>query len=157
MTRVLYPGSFDPVHNGHVEMVETASGLFDEVVVAVGIHPSKRYWFDADTRVSLIERSLATQSSVRVQSFEGLLVDLCDSVGAGVIVRGVRNAQDADYEMRYAMANRDLRGIETVMLTTSPEHAFVSSSIVKEIAGNGGDVSRYVPAAVVSALAERSA
>lgn len=157
MPIAVYAGSFDPVTLGHIDIVRRAAMLFDEVVVGVGIHPSKRYWFDAPKRVSLFEQALHDVSNARVASFEGLLVDFCESQRSAVIVRGIRGSQDADYELRYAMANRDLRGIDTVMLAASPEHAFVSSSIVKEIAGNGGDVTAYVPSGVLSALSEKLA
>ena len=157
MPIAVFAGSFDPVTLGHVDIVRRAAALFEHVIVAVGHHPSKRYWFDTARRVQLFEEALSGLANTRVRSFQGLLVDVCKQEGAAVIVRGVRSMTDADYEMRYALANRDLSGVETVFLTADPRFSFVASSIVKEIAGNGGDVSRYVPACVLQALTERAA
>jgi pantetheine-phosphate adenylyltransferase len=157
MTTAVYAGSFDPVTLGHIDIVRRGCALFEQVIVAVGHHPKKRYWFDAAKRQQLFMDAIADLPNCTVMTFEGLLVDFCARQTAPVILRGVRSTTDADYEMTYATANRDLAGVETVFLTADPKLSFLSSSLVKEISGNGGDVSRYVPAGVLTALSERSA
>lgn len=149
MKRALYAGSFDPITRGHLDIVERAGTLFD-VVVAVGHNPAKRYWFDLERRIELIHASCS--KPVTVVPLEGLLVDTAARHDAQVIVRGIRSAADFDLESRYGLANRDLAGIETLFLLAAPETQFISSSLVKEIFVNGGDVSRYVSAPVLEAL-----
>lgn len=156
MPTAVYAGSFDPVTNGHVDIVRRAASLFGAVVVAVGRNPGKRYWFDAEQRVSLFEEALADVPGVTVIAFDGLLVDLCQHHAPSVIVRGVRSTSDVDLELRYAMANRDLSGVDSVFLAADPQHVFLSSSIVKEIHGSGGDASKYVPSGVAAALKART-
>jgi len=158
--RALYAGSFDPVTVGHVDLVLRAVPLFDAVVIAVGRHPAKRYWFDADQRADLFRRAVQQEgqargvdvSSVEVVSFHGLTVRCAADHDAQVLLRGLRGAGDMDLELRNAAGNRDLAGIETVWLPSSPALSFVSSSLVREIASHGGDVSRYVPPVVQEAL-----
>lgn len=159
--RALYAGSFDPVTIGHVDLVLRALPLFDAVVVAVGHHPAKRYWFDSEARAELFRQAVAGAgaargidvSNVRVVTFQGLTVHAAAHHDATVLLRGLRGAGDMDLELRNAAGNRDLSGIETVWLPSAPELSFVSSSLVREIAGHGGDVSRYVPEVVQEALA----
>lgn len=150
--RAIYPGSFDPITLGHVDVLRRGSKLFDEVILAVGNNPAKRYRFDLDTRCRLAEEAAAGVSGVRIVPFQGLLVDTCKQLGVDVILRGLRALSDFDLEFRNGLANRDLTGVETVFLLTEPRNIFVSSSLVKEIADNGGDVSRYVPPGVLRAL-----
>lgn len=157
MPTAVYSGSFDPVTLGHIDIVRRSCALFEQVIVAVGHHPKKQYWFDTATRQKLFADAIEDLPNCKVMTFEGLLVDFCTRHGASVILRGVRSTTDADYEMTYATANRDLTGVETAFLTADPALSFLSSSIVKEISGNGGDVSRYVPPGVLAALEERSA
>ncbi len=157
MTTAVYAGSFDPVTLGHIDIVRRGCALFEQVIVAVGYHPKKRYWFDVAKRQQLFLDATQDLPNCSVMTFEGLLVHFCEQQEASVILRGVRSVTDADYEMTYATANRDLTGVETVFLTADPKLSFLSSSIVKEISGNGGDVSRYVPAGVLTALSERTA
>ena len=152
-TRAIYAGSFDPVTNGHLDLVHRGAKLFDELVVAVGNNPAKRYLIDLDRRRALLSEAIEADNVV-VVAFRGLLVDTARAHGAQVILRGVRGTADFETEFRYGLANRDLSGIETLFLLADPQHLFVSSSLVKEIASNGGDVSRYVPPAVVPVLAE---
>lgn len=153
LRRAIYAGSFDPVTNGHVDLVHRGAKLFDELVVAVGNNPAKRYLLDMEQRTALLAGAIVADNVV-VVGFRGLLVDTARTHGADVILRGVRASDDFDVEFRYGLANRDLTGIETLFLLTDPSNIFVSSSLVKEIASNGGDVSRYVPPAVVPVLAE---
>lgn len=150
--RAIYPGSFDPITLGHVDVLRRGSKLFDEVILAVGNNPAKRYRLDLDTRCRLAEEAAAGVSGVRIVPFQGLLVDTCKQLGVDVILRGLRALSDFDTEFRYGLANRDLSGIETMFLLSAPENVYVSSSLVKEIYANGGDVTRLVPGPVLHAL-----
>jgi pantetheine-phosphate adenylyltransferase len=149
----VYAGSFDPVTNGHIDLIERASKLFDEVVVALGVHPTRVPLFTAEERLALLREVSSPYANVRVSSFDGLLIDFCGSVGARVIVRGLRAATDFEYELQIAHANADLHPeIDTIFLPTRTNYGFVSASLVREIAIHGGDVSRYAPAPVRVAL-----
>ena len=154
MTRLaVCPGSFDPVTNGHVDVVRRAAGLFDEVVVAVLGNPAKRGLFDVPERVELIEASLSGLARVRVDAVAGgLLVDYCRSIGASAVVKGLRSGTDFAYELPMALMNRHLTGLETVFLPGDPTLEHVSSSLVKEVAAHGGDVRGLVPDAVLDRL-----
>ena len=150
------PGSFDPVTNGHVDVVRRAATLFDEVVVAVLANPAKTGLFPIEERVELIRAALDGERGVRVETVPGgLLVDYCRSVGAVAIVKGVRSGNDYAYELPMARMNRHLTGIETVFLPADPAFEHVSSSLVKEVAGLGGDVAGLVPDAVLPRLLAR--
>ena len=153
--RAIYPGSFDPLTLGHLDVVRRGAALFDELVVGIGNNLVKRYWFDVEERRALLAEATADLANVRVTTFTGLLVDACTAEGATVILRGLRALSDFDMEFRNGLANRDMAGIETMFLLTDPGNIFVSSSLVKEIAQNGGDVSRYVPAPVAAAVRKR--
>src|ERR687890_501701 len=150
------PGSFDPVTNGHVDVVRRAASLFDEVVVAVVGNPAKRGLFPLDERIELLRAAVEGIEGVRVESVSGgLLVDYCRSVGASAIVKGLRSGNDFGYELPMALMNRHLTGIETVFLPGEPRFEHVSSSLVKEVAGHGGDVSGLVPEEVLARLLAR--
>lgn len=151
----IYAGSFDPITVGHLDVIERGAQLYDRLVVAVGLNPAKRYWFDLDERVRLVTEVTASLPQVEVVPFHGLLVEAAREHQVEVILRGLRALSDFDSEFRYGLANRDLSGLETLFMLTDPEHLFVSSSIVKEIATNGGDVTRYVPAQVAQAIQAR--
>ncbi len=156
--RAVCPGSFDPVTSGHVDVVRRATRLFDEVVVAVGANTSKSALFTPEERVELLQEVLAGTEGVRVTTFSGLLVDYCREQGIQTVVKGLRFAADFDYELQMAQMNTRLGGIETVLLPTSAEWGYVSSSLVREIARLGGDVTPFVPEATarrVAALAGR--
>ena len=143
----VYPGSFDPFTVGHLDIAERASELFDELVIAVVHNPNKTPMFSLVDRVELVEQTLseAGMSGIRVVALEsGLLVDLCTDVGADVIVKGARSATDVDFEFPMAQINRELSGIETVILISAPELSHISSSLVRQLAQNGGDVRKYV-------------
>lgn len=164
--KAVYAGTFDPVTNGHVDIIKRAAGIFPELVVAVVSKSNKQTLFDATERVRLVEESLAevltpeffkrerqNPGKITVQSFDGLLVDYARSLGARVVIRGLRAVTDYEYEAQMAIINRHLLAdIETVFLMTSDNCSFISASIVREIAKLGGDVSGLVPAAVVAAL-----
>jgi len=149
----VYAGSFDPATFGHTAIIERASRLYERVTVAVGVNPKKEGLFTPEERCRLLKESLAKLPNVEVDSFQGLLIDYCKRTEAGVIVRGLRLLTDFEYEFQLGLANREIAGeIETVFLLTEHKYVWVSSSLVKEIALNGGDVTRYVPAPMVKAL-----
>ena len=153
MTTAVVPGSFDPVTRGHVDVVARAARLFDDVRVAVLVNPAKRGLFDAEQRVALLEEALADVPGVQVEApDDALLVDYCARVGAAAVVKGVRGAPDVEHETPMAAMNRHLTGLETVLLVAAPATSFVSSSLVKEVAGRGGDVSALVPPGVAAAM-----
>jgi pantetheine-phosphate adenylyltransferase len=153
--RAVCPGSFDPVTNGHLDIVGRAAAIYDEVVVAVLVNESKRGLFEIPERIELLEEVVAQWPNVRVDSFKGLLVDFCRDRDIPVIVKGLRAVSDFDYELQMAQMNHRLAGVETLFMTTNPLYSFLSSSLVKEVAKYGGDVSELVPDAVVRRLAER--
>jgi pantetheine-phosphate adenylyltransferase len=153
--RVVCPGSFDPVTNGHLDIISRAAQLFDEVVVAVVLNPNKTSLFTAAERVELIAAATKEHENVRVDRFEGLIVDFCRHNNISAIVKGLRAVTDFDYEMQMAQMNYSQAGVETLFMTTNPEYAFLSSSLVKEFARFGGDVSGLVPAAVLEQLERR--
>ena len=161
MSRAVCPGSFDPVTHGHLDIIGRAARLFDEVVVAVGVNMSKSRLFTPDERIAMLEEATAGIANVRVSGFEGLIVDFCRRIDAVAIVKGLRGAGDYEYELPMAQMNSHLTDVETVFLPGAVGNAFVSSSLVKEVAGLGGDVRGLVPDAVhaqlVQRLAERTA
>jgi pantetheine-phosphate adenylyltransferase len=146
--RAVCPGSFDPVTNGHVDVINRAAGLYDELVVAVLVNPGKAGMFSVDERMELLRDAVADLPTVRVDSFEGLLVDYCRAHEIPVIVKGLRAVSDFEYELQMAQMNRDLAGIETLFVPTAPQVGHLSSSLIKQIATFGGDISRFVPKAV---------
>ena len=151
----MYPGTFDPITNGHCDLVSRAATLFDEVVVAVAASPSKSPMFDLETRIRLATEALAGVPEARVEGYEGLTVEYARAKGLHAILRGLRAVSDFEHEFQLASMNRRLdSSIETVYLTPSESYAHVSSSLVREIAGMGGDVSNFVHPAVVTALKE---
>lgn len=150
---VIYPGTFDPVTNGHLDLIQRASRLFGHVTVAVAASPSKQPLFTLDERVELLRQSVAALPNVTVIGFKGLLVDLAKAQNATALLRGVRGVTDFDYEHQLANMNRRLMPeLETVFLTPSEQWSFISSTLVREIALHGGDVSEFVPAAVLDVL-----
>jgi pantetheine-phosphate adenylyltransferase len=149
----VYAGSFDPITLGHLDLVRRGAGLFDELVLAIGHNTNKRYLLGLSQRLQILRESVADIPNVRVDFFEGLLVDYCKRIEAGVILRGLRAVTDFEFEFKIGLANRDMAPqIQTVFLLTSPEYLFVSSSLIREIATHGGDVSRYVPAPALEPL-----
>jgi pantetheine-phosphate adenylyltransferase len=149
----VYAGSFDPPTFGHLDLVDRASKLFPRVVVAIGVHPTRVPLFSLEERLALMQTICAPYANVEVASFRGLLVDYGKSIGARVIVRGLRAGTDFEYELQIAHANADLRPeIDTVFLPTRTNYGFISATLVREIASYGGDVSRYAPAVVCAAL-----
>ncbi len=152
MRRAVCPGSFDPVTNGHVDVIFRAAGLYDELVVAVLVNPGKAGLFPVEERMELLRDAVAELPNVRVDSFQGLLVDYCRAHDVPVIVKGLRAVSDFEYELQMAQMNRELAGIETLFVPTAPQVGHLSSSLVKQIALFGGDVSSLVPKAVHARL-----
>ena len=148
----VFPGTFDPVTFGHLDVIRRGAVLFDELVVAVGRNPLKDALLTTDQRMAILREVLAEWSNVRVEGFNGLTVDFARRIGAAVILRGIRDSGDLQYETRIATTNRVVAGVETVFIPTSPEFAFISSTLIKQIASEGGDVSKLVPPAVVEHL-----
>ena len=151
----VYPGTFDPITNGHTDLVQRATRLFDHVIVAIAANPAKAPLFDLEQRVAMAQTVLSAIENVEVSGFSDLLVDYASQKNANVILRGLRAVSDFEYEMQLASMNRRLSSsIETVFLTPSEETSFISASLVKEIALHGGDVSQFVHEAVVKELAK---
>ena len=157
MQRVVCPGSFDPVTNGHLDIIGRASGLYDEVVVAVLINVTKQSLFTVDERVEMLTEVTARYGNVKIDRFHGLLVDFCAVNGINAIVKGLRAVSDFEYEMQMAQMNYRLAKVETLFMTTNPQYSFLSSSLIKEIAKYGGDVSGLVPEPVLGRLQARLA
>jgi pantetheine-phosphate adenylyltransferase len=150
MTTAVCPGSFDPVTYGHLDVIGRAAALVDRLVVAVGRNSGKRSLFSVEERVAMLVEVCAPLANVTVEEFDGLLVDFCAAHGASVIVKGLRGASDADYEVQMAQMNRRLSGVDTVFVPTAPELSFVSSTRVRELAAYGGDLSSLVPPPVAA-------
>ncbi|MGH3366491.1 MAG: pantetheine-phosphate adenylyltransferase [Nocardioidaceae bacterium] len=155
MRRAVCPGSFDPVTNGHVDIISRASRLFDEVTVAVLVNQTKQSLFSVDERMDMLRVVAADFPNVKVDSFHGLLVNFCRDRGIVAIVKGLRAVSDFDYELQMAQMNSRLATVETVFVPTSPPYSFLASSLVKEVAAYGGDVSGLVPEHVLPRLLSR--
>lgn len=158
MTKALYPGSFDPVHIGHLDVVEAAALLFSEVVVVAMFNPVKTDgFFELDEREGLLAATFAHLPNVTTTRFAGLVVTAASDLGADVIVKGVRSGSDLDVEMQMAYTNKAVTGIQTVLVPSEPAHSFVSSRFIREISSRGEDVSSMIPPPVAKALARRKA
>jgi len=155
--RVVCPGSFDPITYGHLDIIDRAAKLFDEVTIAVLVNQTKQSLFTVDERMAMIAEVTAQYPNVKVDSWSGLLVDYCKNQGIDSIVKGLRAVTDFDYELQMSQINYQLQGIETLFMSTSPAHSFLSSSLIKEIASHGGDVSGYVPTQILERLGKRLA
>ncbi|WP_373891197.1 pantetheine-phosphate adenylyltransferase [Weissella confusa] len=157
MRRVLFPGSFDPFTNGHLDVVKRAATLFDEVVIGVGTNKMKKYLFSPEEKIALIEASVADLPNVSVREMAGLTIEYMKEINADTLVRGLRNETDYLYERDIAEMNHFLGKVETVFLMARPEHQNISSSILKEVVSFGADVHELVPGPVANALAEKFA
>ncbi|MDG4802415.1 pantetheine-phosphate adenylyltransferase [Micromonospora sp. WMMD980] len=155
MRRAVCPGSFDPVTNGHLDIVGRASRLFDEVIVGVLVNQSKQGLFTVEERIKMLREVTASYDNVRVESFRGLLVDFCRDQQASVLIKGLRAVSDFDYELQMAQMNVGLAGVETLFMPTNPLYSFLSSSLVKDVAKWGGDISAHVPDLVREQLTAR--
>ena len=155
--RAVCPGSFDPVTNGHLDIVERTAALFDEIVVAVLVNPQKQGMFTVEERIDMLREVTAHLPNVKVTSFHGLLVDFCREHDVHAIVKGLRAGPDFDYELQMAQMNQRLSGVDTLFMSTSPEYSFIASSLVKEVAKFGGDVAHLLPDPVYRRLTDRLA
>lgn len=155
LIRAVFPGSFDPITNGHLDVVRRGTKLFDELIIAVGRSPSKEQLFTPKERVEMIKELVADMPSVSVESFEGLTVDFALKKNADVILRGLRNLTDVQYEFQLAMTNRAVAGVETVFIMTSEQYGFVSSTLIREVASLRGNVSNLIPKTVYECLQKR--
>ena len=153
--RAIFPGSFDPITNGHLDVVKRGARLFDELIVAVGRNPLREEFFTTEQRVQMIKELVADMPNVSVESFDGLTAEYAVRKKADVILRGLRNLTDVQYEFQLAMTNRAVTGIETVFIMTSEQYGFVSSTLIREVAGLGGDVSNLIPRSVYEQLKKR--
>jgi pantetheine-phosphate adenylyltransferase len=154
--RAVCPGSFDPVTNGHIDIIRRAAKLYDEVVVAIFVNQSKSSLFSVDERLEMLTEVTTEYPNVTIDTFEGLVVDYCRVHDIPVIVKGLRAVSDFDYELQMAQMNRGLAGVDTLFMPTNPEYSFLASSLVKEIAKWGGDIASLVPPNVLSRLKERT-
>jgi pantetheine-phosphate adenylyltransferase len=157
MRKAVCPGSFDPITFGHLDVIERASGIFDEVIIAVMVNRTKASLFTVEERIAMIKEVVTKYPNVKVDSWSGLLVDYCKTNGVSAIVKGLRAVSDFDYELQMAQMNLQLKGVDTLFMATTPAYSFLSSSLVKEIANYGGDVSALVPANVLSLMKARLA
>lgn len=148
MRKAIFPGSFDPITMGHVDVIRRSLPLFDELVIAIGVNSNKKYMFSLEQRMAFIEKTFAGEPKIKVKSYRGLTVNFCNEIGAKFILRGLRNPADFEFEKSITHVNRTLSNIETVFLLTSSETAFISSSIVREVMQFKGDYSSMVPDAV---------
>ncbi len=156
MSIALYPGSFDPIHNGHVDVVEEAAAIFGEVILCAMVNPAKvDPLFDLDTRRTMLVEAVAHVPGARVELYHGLAVDAVTHFGADLLVKGLRTATDFEYETQMALTNRAVTGVRTVFLPANPARSFVTSTFIREIARYGGNVSSLVPASVAKLLEER--
>jgi pantetheine-phosphate adenylyltransferase len=155
VTKVVCPGSFDPVTNGHLDIIERSSHLFDEVVVAVLVNENKAGLFSIEERIEMLGEATSSLPNITVDSFQGLLVDFCRDRGIAAIVKGLRAVSDFDYELQMAQMNDRLSGVDTLFIPTSPAYSYLASSLVKEVAKGGGDVTGLVPNHVLARLNER--
>jgi pantetheine-phosphate adenylyltransferase len=155
--RAVCPGSFDPVTNGHLDIIERTAGLFDEIMVAVLVNEHKQGLFTVAERMDMLTEVTSHLPNVKVSSFHGLLVDFCLKHDLHAVVKGLRAVTDFDYELQMAQMNRRLSGVDTLFMSTSPEYSFIASSLVKEVAKYGGDVAHLLPGPVFRRLIERLA
>ncbi len=145
----VFPGSFDPITNGHLDVIRRGAALFDELIVAVGDNPQKGAMLEPSVRARIVTEATADLPNVRVETYSGLTVDFVHNAGADVILRGIRNGEDLHFESQSAQTNRAVGGVETMFMLTSPEFAFISSSLIRQVAQGGGDVSALVPPQVL--------
>ena len=149
MRRAIFPGSFDPITLGHVDIINRALPLFDEIIIAIGINADKNYMFTLEERIKFIKENYSNEPKIKVETYTGLTIDVCEKFNVDFILRGLRNPADFEFEKAIAQTNRKMSTIETVFLLTSADTSFISSSIVRDILRNGGNVEGFVPKSVL--------
>ncbi|MBZ0328535.1 MAG: pantetheine-phosphate adenylyltransferase [Altibacter sp.] len=149
MKRAVFPGSFDPITLGHLDIIERAIPLFDEIIIAIGVNADKKYLWSLEDRKRFIETTFASEKTIKVKTYSGLTVDFCKAVSASFILRGLRNTADFNYEQSIAQTNSSLAGVESVFMMCSPKYSNISSSIVRDVFRNDGDISALVPTSVL--------
>ena len=145
MKKAVFPGSFDPITIGHIDIVERGMKIFDEIIIAIGDNTDKKYMFSKEKRVELVKQTFSTYDNINIKSYEGLTVDFCKKNKNEFMIRGLRNPADFEFEKSIALTNREMTGIETVFFLTSPENSFISSSIVRDLIINNGDYKLFIP------------
>ena len=145
MKKAVFPGSFDPITIGHIDIVNRGMKIFDEIIIAVGNNVDKKYMFSKEKRVEFVKQTFSAYDKIKVESYEGLTVDFCKKNNTEFIIRGLRNPADFEFEKSIALTNREMTGIETVFFLTSPKNSFVSSSIVRDLIRNNGEYKLFIP------------
>ena len=145
MKKAVFPGSFDPITIGHIDIVNKGMKIFDEIIIAVGNNVDKKYMFSKEKRVEFVKQTFSPYDKIKVESYEGLTVDFCKKNNTEFIIRGLRNPADFEFEKSIALTNREMTGIETVFFLTSPKNSFVSSSIVRDLIRNNGEYKLFIP------------
>ena len=145
MKKAVFPGSFDPITIGHLDIVERAIKVFDEIIIAVGNNTNKKYMFPKEKRVEFVEQTFKSYDNIKIMSYGGLTVDFCRKNNIEFMIRGLRNPADFEFEKRIALTNREMTDIETIFFITSPENSFISSSIVRDLIRNNGDYKLFIP------------
>jgi pantetheine-phosphate adenylyltransferase len=149
MRKAIFPGSFDPITLGHVDIINRALPLFDEIVIAIGVNADKQYMFSLEERIQFIKENYKNEVKITVETYSGLTTDFCQKINVDFILRGLRNPADFEFEKAIAQTNRKLSNIETVFLLTSADTAYISSSIVRDVYRHGGDITSFVPKSVL--------
>jgi len=150
MRKAIFPGSFDPITLGHVDIINRALPLFDEITIAIGVNSDKNYMFSLEDRINFIKENYSNERKIKVETYQGLTIDFCKKINIDFILRGLRNHADFEFEKAIAQTNRKLSNIETVFLLTSANTSFISSSIVRDVYRHGGDISGFVPKSVLN-------
>ena len=149
MKKAVFPGSFDPITIGHLDIVKRGIKIFDEIIIAIGDNTDKKYLFSKEKRVEFVERTFSDYDKVKIESYTGLTVDFCKKNNIEFMIRGLRNPADFEFEKSIALTNREITGIETIFFLTSPENSFISSSIVRELIRNRGDYKLFIPKGII--------
>ena len=149
MKKAVFPGSFDPITIGHLDIVKRGTKIFDEIIIAIGDNTDKKYMFSKEKRVEFVERTFSDYDKVKIESYNGLTVDFCKKNNIEFMIRGLRNSADFEFEKSIALTNREITGIETIFFLTSPENSFISSSIVRDLIRNKGDYKLFIPKGII--------
>ena len=149
MKKAVFPGSFDPITKGHLDIVKRGIKIFDEIIIAIGDNTDKKYMFSKEKRVEFVERTFSAYDKIKVESYKGLTVDFCKKNNIEFMIRGLRNPADFEFEKSIALTNREMAGIETIFFLTSPENSFISSSIVRDLIRNRGDYKLFIPKGII--------